>query len=323
MFALQDKKGICFKSDKKIKIYADGDITMNGKSMTGSGKRSVMVQQEGNGFTMSKRIDIQGSRTKMNITVPLGVMKQWEDIQKQLQGMKPEELKELKEDGLVNLILQSEESVSYKGCSAGQIAGVMSNMDSGSLSPKSKVQVNAQSFTKALGDGVKSDRMVIKSPECINEDGTVKWPEADGYVLKEDGITPNKYEAGLKPGDVLDRYGSPTGAYTSPVDKTGKGCDYEQRALPYIENPNAYHQYEVLEDFKELQNRIKNCQDQGLINDIRGYMEYKGMTDKDLIPYQGEIAGHKPFESNGGGVQIQLPLPITLLEGLGMIRTKK
>lgn len=259
----------------------------------------------------------------MNLTVPLGVMKQWEDIQKQLQGMKQEELKELKEEGLVNLILQSEETVSYKGCTAAQIAGVMSNMDSGSLSPKSKVRVNAQSFTKALGDGVESDQMVIKSPECIKEDGTIKWPKADGYVVKEDGETPDKSKVSLKPGDVLDRYGSSTGTYTSPVGKTGKGCDYEQRTLPYIENPNAYHQYEVLEDFERLKQRIESCQDQELISDIEGYMEYKGMTYEDLVPYGGEIAGHEPFESDGGGVQIQLPLPLTLLEKLGMIRTKK
>lgn len=42
-------------------------------------------------------------------------------------------------------------------------------------------------------------------------------------------------------GTIIDRYGSQWGKYTSPA-----GVPYEQRAFPYIENPNAYHKYEVL-----------------------------------------------------------------------------
>nr|WP_278247555.1 TNT domain-containing protein [Ruminiclostridium hungatei] len=50
-----------------------------------------------------------------------------------------------------------------------------------------------------------------------------------------------KEEQTLDVGTVIDRYGNQYGKYTSPV-----GVPYEQRALPYIENPNAYHQYEVI-----------------------------------------------------------------------------
>lgn len=318
MFVLQDEKGICFKSNEDIIVYAEGDITINGKSMTGNGKRNVLVQQSRNGFNMNKRIDIQGSKTKMNITIPMGVMKQWDDIQKQLQGMKPEKLKQLKEEGLVNLILQCGKTVSYKGCTAAQIAGIMSNMDSGSLSPKSKVQVNAQSFTKALGDGVETDRMVIKSPDCINEDGTMKWPEEGGYVLKKDG-TADKQKVFLKKGDVIDRYGSENGTYVSPVPKNGR-YNYASRALPYIENENAYHQYEITRDFSELSDAVKNCKDEELVKSLKVDAKRYNINLENLEIYGGKIAGHKPFDSAGGGMQYQLPLNIKYLKALGFMK---
>lgn len=318
MFALQDEKGICFKSNRDIRICADGNITINGQNMTGKAKRSVVVQQSRNGFNMNKRIDIQGRKTKMNVTLPLGVMKQWEDIQKQLQGMKPEELKELKEEKLVNLILQSGESISYKGCTAAQIAGVMANMDSGSLNPKSKVQINAQSFTKALGDGVETDQMVVKSPDCINEDGTIKWPEKEGYVLKEDG-TADKYKVFLRKGDVIDRYGSEYGTYVSPLTEQGK-YDYASRALPYIENENAYHQYEVIRDFSELSDAVRSCKDEKLLEVLNADAKRYNIDLENLEIYGGEIAGHKPFDSDGGGLQYQLPLNIKYLKALGFVK---
>lgn len=37
------------------------------------------------------------------------------------------------------------------------------------------------------------------------------------------------------------------GKYTSPV-----GVPYEQRALPYMENPNAYHKYKVLKEIDNI-----------------------------------------------------------------------
>lgn len=320
MFALQDEKGICFKSDQVIKVCADGDIIVNGKNMTGNAKKSVLVQQKRNGFTMSKRIDIQGSRTKMDMVIPVGVMKQWNDIQKQLQDMKPEELKCLKEDGLVNLILQSGEKISYKGCTAAQIAGVMSNMDSGSLSPKNKVKVNAQSFTKALGDGVKSDQMVVKSPECIKKNGEMDWPDKEGYVLKEDG-TADKKQVFLQKGDIIDRYGNEYGTYISPVTKKGK-YDYASRALPYIENENAYHQYEVTRDFSELSDAVRNCKDEKLLEVLRADAKRYNIDMEKLEIYGGKIAGHKPFASDGGGMQYQLPLNIKYLKALGFLKEK-
>lgn len=57
------------------------------------------------------------------------------------------------------------------------------------------------------------------------------------------GRVPGTIQEGqtLDVGTIIDRYGNPYGKYTSPI-----GVPYEQRALPYVENPNAYHKYEVL-----------------------------------------------------------------------------
>ena len=55
---------------------------------------------------------------------------------------------------------------------------------------------------------------------------------------------------------------------TSPV-----GVPYEQRALPYVENPNAYHKYEVIKPIDNV-----------TISQIS-----------------------EAFEQSGGGIQYELP----------------
>ena len=72
-----------------------------------------------------------------------------------------------------------------------------------------------------------------------------------------------------------DSVGSQWGKYTSPV-----GVQYEQRALPYIENLNAYHKYEVL---KPIDN----------------------VTISEIAP---------AFEQVGGGIQYELPYNIKKLK---------
>jgi len=73
---------------------------------------------------------------------------------------------------------------------------------------------------------------------------------------------------------VIDRYGSPKGSYTSPV-----GASYEARALPYTENPNAYHQYRIIKPIENVS--------------------------------MGEIA--PAFKQPGGGIQYELPNSIEYL----------
>ena len=83
---------------------------------------------------------------------------------------------------------------------------------------------------------------------------------------------------------VGDSVGSQWGKYTSPV-----GVQYEQRALPYIENLNAYHKYEVL---KPIDN----------------------VTISEIAP---------AFEQVGGGIQYELPYNIKKLKELDYIKEIK
>lgn len=106
-----------------------------------------------------------------------------------------------------------------------------------------------------------------------------KWIPNGGRVpgtIKENQTIPA--------GTIIDRYGSQWENYTSPA-----GVPYEQRALPYIENPNAYHKYEVL---KPIDN----------------------VTISEIAP---------AFEQVGGGIQYELPNNIKKLKKLGYIKEIK
>ena len=80
----------------------------------------------------------------------------------------------------------------------------------------------------------------------------------------------------LEVGKIIDRYGSTFGKYVSP-----EGTPYEQRALPYLENPNAYHKYKVIRPIENV-------------------------TISEIAP---------AFEQIGGGIQYELPFPVKDLLG--------
>ena len=116
------------------------------------------------------------------------------------------------------------------------------------------------------------DKLVVADKSFLNESGKIDWQKYapnGGYVLgtKVKNIT-------LEQGATIDRYGNKYGSYVTPV-----GTSYEQRALPYVENSNAYHKYEVL---KPIDNVTK-----------------------------GEIA--PAFNQLGGGIQYELPSSIKQL----------
>lgn len=67
-------------------------------------------------------------------------------------------------------------------------------------------------------------------------------------------------------GTIIDRYGSEYGKYTSP-----EGVPYEKRALPYIENQNAYHKYKVL---KQIDN-VTISKIAPAFNEIGGGLQYE------------------------------------------------
>ena len=132
------------------------------------------------------------------------------------------------------------------------------------------------------GKAIGTDELVVRDTKFLDADGNIdweKWAPNGGRVpgtIKENQTIPA--------GTIIDRYGSQWGKYTSPA-----GVPYEQRALPYIENPNAYHKYEVL---KPIDN----------------------VTISEIAP---------AFEQVGGGIQYELPNNIKKLKELDYIKEIK
>ena len=87
---------------------------------------------------------------------------------------------------------------------------------------------------------------LVRSPEYLDEVGKIKWSEADGFVVDKAG-NPITYDANLKAGQVIDRYGEFGGRFTSPVNN-GEVAVCDTRGLPYPESSMTYHQYEILSD---------------------------------------------------------------------------
>ncbi|MDE7333384.1 MAG: TNT domain-containing protein [Lachnospiraceae bacterium] len=86
---------------------------------------------------------------------------------------------------------------------------------------------------------LKPDELVVRYSKFLDADGNIDWD----MWAPNGGRVPGTIQEGqtLAVGTIIDRYGNPYGKYTSPV-----GVPYEQRALPYVENPNAHHKYEVI-----------------------------------------------------------------------------
>lgn len=159
------------------------------------------------------------------------------------------------------------------------------------------------------------DVQIPKGPEVLQPDGSIDWSQVPGggYRLDPNG-DPIRTPHTPQVGDVLDRYGPPEGRYTSPVPE-GAPYTYDQRSLPYVENPAHYHQYEVVGDLSDVQGAFdrapQHVQDELLAGGLRP--EYLGSQG-----YRGDIA--PGFGSTGGGVQVQLPLTAQQLIALGLLK---
>ena len=122
---------------------------------------------------------------------------------------------------------------------------------------------------EVAGSVEKADELIVRDSKFLDANGDIEWDK----WAPNGGRVPGTIQEGqtLEKGTIIDRYGNPYGKYTSPV-----GTPYEQRGLPYVENPNAYHKYKVL---KPIDNVVVS-----------------------------KIA--EAFEQLGGGIQFELPLPI-------------
>lgn len=161
---------------------------------------------------------------------------------------------------------------------------------------------------------------IPKNSSALNADGTINWGKAPkgGYTLDANG-NPLKNEYVPKIGEVIDRYGAPNGRYTSPITN-GNAYSYDQRALPFIEDPSQYHKYEVIGDLSKLKDYVNNCKDMTLKNrildDINYY--YNGDFSK-VVNFKGQIAKIDGW-GVGGGIQYELPITVQDLEKLGILK---
>ena len=88
--------------------------------------------------------------------------------------------------------------------------------------------------------------------------------------------------------------------------------------LPFVEDLNQYHKYKIVGKYNDLQSYIDNCTDLDLKADVEAYIDCYNVK---LDIYKGKIASG--FNSVGGGLQYQFPLPIFMLEDLGYLKEIK
>ena len=164
---------------------------------------------------------------------------------------------------------------------------------------------------------------IPKNSSVINTDGSVSWTKAPegGYTLKANGKA-NKDPFVPKIGEVVDRYGSANGRYTSPV-VNGKSYAYTQRSLPYIEDPLNYHQYEVTGDFSKIEEYVNKCTDAKLKSQIdAAIIAYYDGNYSNLISYKGNAAAVEGWGA-GGAVQYEFSLTVEQFERLGLLKEIK
>jgi len=158
---------------------------------------------------------------------------------------------------------------------------------------------------------------IPKDPSVLMSNATIDWSQVPegGYVLDKAGKAIKKSYVPTV-GEVIDRYGPANGRYTSPVVK-GKPYSYTQRSLPYIEDISKYHQYKVVGDFSKIKKHFNKCTDKVLKAKVKAYMTKYKLTFDKLEVQKGKIA--KGFDTAGGGIQYELPLPVDMLIGLDVL----
>lgn len=99
---------------------------------------------------------------------------------------------------------------------------------------------DAIDFIESKYNSIGTDRQIVRDELFLNKDGTINWG-----LAPNNGRVPGSeiFDFSVKEGTFIDRYGPANGKYVSPY-----GVPYEQRALPYVQNNNAYHVYYVNED---------------------------------------------------------------------------
>ena len=159
----------------------------------------------------------------------------------------------------------------------------------------------------------------VRYRSYLKADGSIDWPPpgTDGFVVDSAG-NPITKPANLKAGQVIDRFGSNGGRFTSPVDN-GEILPFNTRGLPYPEGYQAYHQYEVVKDItkENIRRAFKEASHNTQIDIMNTLTDYNLNLDDLVDIRQGQIA--KVF-GQGGGMQIQFKTSLSIYEDLGLLR---
>ncbi|MGF7046923.1 hypothetical protein J2T13_001425 [Paenibacillus sp. DS2015] len=87
--------------------------------------------------------------------------------------------------------------------------------------------------------------------------------------------------------------------------------------MPYVEDVTKYHQYEVIGDFNDIKTYIQQSPDVNVRLKAEAYMKKFKLSYDDLKVQKGHIA--EGFGTSGRGIQFELPLPVNMLEDLGLL----
>ncbi|MFT9057375.1 MAG: glycohydrolase toxin TNT-related protein [Ethanoligenens sp.] len=104
----------------------------------------------------------------------------------------------------------------------------------------SEIAKAAETFEKALKEISNATKLEVADSSFLDESGKIKWPDDMGF----EGNPQSKL---LSKGQIVDLYGDESGFFASPI-----GTSYEQRALPYVQNENAHHSYEVVKSIENV-----------------------------------------------------------------------
>jgi 6-pyruvoyl-tetrahydropterin synthase len=186
----------------------------------------------------------------------------------------------------------------------------------------SKIDENAAKAYHETGKWPE-DIQIPRSSDVLTPDGSINWslaPEG-GYVLGDNGKAIKEIFI-PEVGGTIDRYGPPNGRYTSPVND-GVPYHYDQRSLPYVEDPNVYHQYKIEGDFNKIEDYVNKLPDgevkSKIIRDVEAYFDG---NYKNVVAQKG-IASEAFGKGNGGAIQYELPMSVETLEKLGLLKEIK
>ncbi len=225
-FAVRDNKGIFFDTDKEIIIQADGGVEIiSDRKVTADGKKSVNLINGSSSISLKKKLNIYAKSTTKGIGMALS---------KCMKKLDKASFKGMDARTAQNAFM--EELRSY----------VFNRVD---LSNHDKVELMRQLMFK-LTKEQKEDFNVLANADALDPDseGTawgdwapIKWPDRMGLDEGQSEIS-RKNPVPVK----LDRIGSPWGSNFGVMRDDGYVYDQNDRAIAYIDNDNAYHQYEFV-----------------------------------------------------------------------------